>query len=364
MQLYISNKENLYKILFFKKMMADNFTEMIHFLEDVAKVNQAITLPFLHKKTGLKILDKGQDHGMIVTQADKKVSQYLLDGGIESIPGIREVYSGSFSEEDDSIERVNSLTIYQIDPIDGTGDMVDSYKSSRVVSPTTLVSKLERKNISENFVPVSGLIFDVLNGFGLVSDGNENGLYKIEGDKIKEIIYEKKEHPWKDGDTIKINRRVSYPQLTFDGPFMDYLQSQFKIERVNVGGAGTFAMQFFRNYIEPKEFVKGFSDLETVTLMFNAQPDWKTWDTDPTEVVANALGLPERTDIYGKELKTNASTQKLSNMHHKYGYVLSHDKNLRTELTNLAEEFTRKNPNCLLTKKDYSYKDAIVSLVQ
>ncbi len=349
--------------------MSDNFTEMVHFLENVAKVNIAATLPYLEKKTGLTILDKGQDHGMIVTEADKNVSKYLLDGGIQGIPGIREKYPGSFSEEDDSSNRSNSLIIFQIDPIDGTGDMTDTYKSSKVISPSTLVSKLERKSTSEKFTPVSGLIFDVLNGFGLISDGKNIGLYKIEDDKIKEIEYERTEHPWKDEDTIKINRRVCYPQLTFDGPFMDYIKSrglnvERNVERVNVGGAGTFALQFFRNYIQPKRFVKGFSDLEIVTLMFNAQPDWKTWDTDPSEIIANNLTLPIRTDIYGAFLKANASAEKLSGMHHTKGYVLSPDNNLRIELTTLAEEFQLKNPNCPLTKKDYDYKKEILALVQ
>lgn len=346
--------------------MTDNFTEMIHFLENVALINRTATLTYLEKKTGLKIISKGEDHGMIVTEVDRKVSQYLLDGEMEmaGIKGIRQNYPGSFSEEDDSSERLNSLTIFQIDPIDGTGDMVDTYQSSKVVSPTTLVSKLERKSTSENFVPVSGLIFDVLNGFGLISDGNQIGLYKIENEKVKEIKYEKTEHPWKEEDLIKINRRVSYPQLSFDGPFMDYINDEFKIKRVNVGGAGTFAFQFLRNYIEPKEYVKGFSDLETITLMFNAQPDWKTWDTDPTEVIANAFGLPKRTNIYGEELTANASKEKLSDMYHTKGYVLSSDEDLRIELTSLAKEFTRKNPNCVLTKKDYNYKDEILKITK
>ena len=83
---------------------------------------------------------------MIVTEADKKVSQYLLDGGIQGIAGVRKQYPGSFSEEDDSPERLQVAEIYQIDPIDGTGDMVDTYKSSNVKGPTTLVSKLIRES--------------------------------------------------------------------------------------------------------------------------------------------------------------------------------------------------------------------------
>ena len=185
--------------------MSDNFTEMISFLENVAKVNRVVTLPSLEKKTGLKIIDKGQDHGMIVTEADKNISLYLLDGGIEGIQGIRQKYPGSFSEEDDSPERLNALSIFQIDPIDGIRDMTDTYKSSKVVGPTTLVSKLERKAIQDSFIPVSGLIFDILNGIALISDSKNIGLYKVKDNSIKEIAYEKTEHPWKEGDAIKIN---------------------------------------------------------------------------------------------------------------------------------------------------------------
>jgi len=344
--------------------MTDNYAEMIHMLESVAKVNQVVTLPYLEKKTGLQIIEKGQDHGMIVTEADRKVSQYLLEGGIENIPGIRTQYPGSFSEEDDTPERLQSTEIYQIDPLDGTGDMVDTYQGSRVVCPTTLVSKLERTSTDQNFTPVSGLIFEVLNQFALVSDGDRIGLYQFQDGKVKEIDYELTEHPFKIfSEPIKINRRPSYPQLTFDGPFIDYLKSQgLNIEQTNMGGAGTFALQFFRNYIQPKQEIKGFSELEPLTIGFNAQPDWKTWDTDATEVIANALNLPQRTDIYGNDLTANASRDTLQQMHHTRGYILSPNTTLANIFTKLTREFSIKNPNCPLTKKDYDYKNVILSL--
>ena len=37
-------------------MSQDNYTEMVHFLENVAKVNRAVTLPYLEKKTRLTTL--------------------------------------------------------------------------------------------------------------------------------------------------------------------------------------------------------------------------------------------------------------------------------------------------------------------
>lgn len=335
--------------------MLDNYTEMVHILENVAKVNMAVTLPFIQKKTGLQVVSHGADHGMIVTEADLNVSKSLLGP-------LRENYPGSFSEEDDSAQRLKSTEIYQVDPIDGTGDFVDTYQSSKVTGPTTLVSRLKRKSLTDKFVPVAGLIFDAVHEIALVSDGTEVGLYKVRADgKIEEVKFEGTEP--KKGDKVKINRRVSYPQLTFDGPFMDYLKAQgINVQRVNVGGAGIFALQVFRNYIQPKQSVPGFSDLEALTIGFNAQPDWKTWDTDPTEVIANALGLPKRTDIYGCLLTANAANEKLSDMHHKTGYILSTSAQLRGEVVRLAGKFQERNPDCSLLKKDYDYKNAIVAL--
>ena len=121
-------------------------------------------------------------------------------------------------------------------------------------------------------------------------------------------------------------------------------------------------MQFFRNYIQPKKEVRGFSELETSTIGFNAQPDWKTWDTDPTEVIANAMNLPERTNIYSCSLSANASAHNLQQMHHTSGYVLSPYNHLRDTLTQAAKDFESRNPDCPLLKKDYDYKNVIVSL--
>jgi hypothetical protein len=72
--------------------------------------------------------------------------------------------------------------------------------------------------------------------------------------------------------------------------------------------------------------------------------------------------LPERTNIYGEHLTANASKTNLSDMHHKQGYVLSPEENLGKGLIYLAKEFTRKNPNCPLTKKDYNYKEEILKM--
>ncbi len=345
--------------------MADNYTEMVHVLEDVARVNRAVTRPFIENKTGLKVVDEGEDHGMIVTEADKKVSLYLLDGGIEGIQGLRESYPGSFSEEDDSSKRLKGKTIYQVDPLDGTGDFKDTYESNNIIGPTTLVSKLQRNSLESKFSPVSGMIFDTLNEIALISDGKDIGLYKVDKDgKIKDIKYDVKEFNPPLDDKLMVNRRVCYPQLTFDGPFMDFLSKNgLNIERTIVGGAGTLGLQLFRNYIEPKEFVKGFSDLESISVLFNAQPDWKTWDTNPTDVIANALGLPKRTDIYGGKLTENAANKELQDMHHTKGYVLSPNKELHNYFTEAAKEFQERNPDVSLLKKNYDYTKEIFNLI-
>jgi hypothetical protein len=166
--------------------------------------------------------------------------------------------------------------------------MVDSYKGKKITGPTTLISKLGRNGLHDYFSPKAGLIFDIVHEIGLISDGVNVGLYKInvEG-KVEDVKYELTRPTWKYGDKVRINRRISYPQLTYDGAFMDYLRSnKIDVEIVPVGGAGIFAMQVFRNYIQPtSDNGKDFADLEKIDIGFNAQPDWKTWDTNPTDVL-------------------------------------------------------------------------------
>lgn len=344
--------------------MTSNFDEMLEILEQVTKINRRITRPFIRKKTGLKIVEKGEDHGMVVTEADLNVSKFLLNGGLD-YRGFRKRYPGSFSEENDSANRIKALSILQLDPIDGTGDFVDTYKLKKVTPPTTLVSKLTRNSLQEPFKSVAGFIFDIENEFAILSDGNNIILYKIdENGKLREKKYEKTEPENIERATeIKINRRVSYPQLTFDGPFMRYLSNKgLNIKQIPVGGAGIFALQIFRNYITPFDHIKGFSDLEKLTIGFNTQPDWKTWDTDPIEVIANTLGLPRRTDIYGSGLTANAEAKTLREMYHTTGYVISTSRSLQDLVVTSALEFERRNSDCPLITKDYSYKEAIASL--
>lgn len=331
----------------------DNFTEMVYMLENVARVNRVVTVPYIRNKTGLDIVDKGADFGQVVTVADKKVSQYLLDGGIEGVVGVRQTYSGSFSEEDDTPNRLTALKIDQIDPIDGTGDMLKTYQTDNVVSPTTLVSKLERASADVPFKPTAGMIFDILHEFAIISDGKNIGLYKVdEKGRVKDVSFELiSPREWKEVDAIKLNQRLAYSQTNFDTHFMDYMRAEgLTIEQVPIGGAGIAALQVFRNYIQPKQCLQGFSDRQTIDILFNAQPDWKTWDTDPSRVIAGALGLSLNKDIYGNNLSQNASNPTLNDMVHTTGCVMSADQGLQTLLTYHAKQFEAQSGKNLLMK--------------
>jgi hypothetical protein len=332
------------------------FDEMIKTAENVALVNRAVVLPFIQKKYGLQVVDQGSDYGQIVTIADQKVSQYLLNGGIKGIVGQRRRLEGSFSEEDDTPLRLHALELDQDDPIDGTGDLVKTYQTENVMGSTTLVSRLIRQSPTERFTPAAGLIFDNITETVLVSDGHDIGLFKVNEDgKLREAKYERMQpEEWRIGRPIRINRREAYPQHNYDEfRMLVSIPANAHVEPVPVGGAGRIAMQFFRNYIQPTDkWGADFAKLEPIDICFNAQPDWKTWDTDPTEVIANALGLPPRTDIYGDPLTANAANRSLKDMVHTTGYVLASDRVLRNFLTSHAVMY-EAGTGRKLTEKNY-----------
>lgn len=350
-------------------MSSHDFEEMVEVLKDVVKVNRAVTRPYLEKKTGLKVVSKGRDFGEIVTEADIGISDALLNGhGVKGITGFRQRYLGSFSEEQDyPLERQSALILLQLDPMDGTGDFKKTYQTENVMPPTTLVSKLVRNNVQNSFRPVAGIIFDIVNEVALVSDGSEIGLFAVSTDGIPHsITFRRLEESitwsamWHDGDTIFINQRTAYPQNNFDREFINFLQTYWPVHRivvkqVPVGGAGIIALQLFRNVIQPVKFsdIPSFANLRTINICFNAQPDWKTWDTNPTDVIADALGLPPRTTIYGDPITPNAAAPSLKEMHHTNGYVLSTDVRLQAMLCERARAFQEKYPNKPLTEKNY-----------
>ena len=331
--------------------MKNDYKEMVEWtLPQVVRINRAITKPVIKKRTGLKIVSEGESFGAIVTNVDIGASQALLEGNIPGVAGLRSLYPGSFSEEQDSPERITACNIYEVDPLDGTGDFKKTYDASVIMPPTTLVTKLKRKDSGEPYTPVVSLIFETVHEYGLVSDGTRIGFFTVtpEGE-----IYEvpcrliKYDRPFDLSLPIFINRRPAYPQQCFDTKFVPYLREHFRLDirQVSVGGAGMQALHLFRNYIEPsQQDCPAFHKLKPLTISFNAQPDWKTWDTDPADVIAKAIGLPERTTIFGEKIsdhaskkKENAAATNLKDMWHPKGCVLSTDGYLQQLICQIAK---------------------------
>jgi hypothetical protein len=334
--------------------MAD-FDEIISLLEQIARVNAAVTLPVLQKKTGMTVVSAGTDFGQLQTNIDLGISGNLLNGGL-GYAGFRQRHPGSFSEEDDDATvRLSATTVLQVDPMDGTGDFKKTYSTGAPIGPTTLVSKLVREDTSQPFRPVAGIIFDIIDGIALISDGSRLGLYCIKDGKVRDVKFELAEPQTRSDGLVAINRRYSYGQTTFDGPFMNFLYDRgIFVQQVAVGGAGTQAMHVLRNYVQPTGAgAEGFARRTPISILFNAQPDWKTWDTDPNEPFAEVLGLAGRTDIYGEALKANAANPTLKDMHHTAGYVLSTSSQLRDSLTAAAIEWRKLHPDKPLTEKNY-----------
>ena len=307
----------------------EHFTEMVKWvLPQVIAVNRVVTRPVIEKKTGLKVLSSGEDFGQIVTNVDIGVSNALLNGGISGVEGLRSRYPGSFSEEQDSPVRRSSLVIYEVDPIDGTGDFQKTYNTSSVMSPTTLVTKLVRESVDEPFRPVAGMIFEIVNQYAIIGDGTSTGLFVAGKDGVVQIPIQKISQS---GVKIplRINRRFSYPQDVYDNEFPKFLEQYgCDIQQVAVGGAGMQALQFFRGVFEPADSgAEAFSGLEKIDIVFNCQPDWKTWDTDPATVIARAWGckLYDNIEDNAEITPPNAAAEKMSDMWHRYGCRLGEE---------------------------------------
>jgi hypothetical protein len=355
---------------------------MVEVLGSVARVNRAVTRPFIEKKTGLKIVSEGKNFGEIVTVADVGISEALLDGSPKlGVSGLRSRYPGSFSEEQDSPERTTSLAIYEVDPLDGTGDFKKTYGSRNVIPPTTLVTKLERKNVNDPFVPVAGLIFEIVHEYVLVSDGEEVGFFAMTEDgNVERIPFNFAfGEAWWTGDSetgampVRLNRRESYFQYNFDLAFARFLPYDgSRVTQVRVGGAGMQALHVFRNYVVPVKPVLGqpawsavtaFLNLNPIDISFNCQPDWKTWDTDPAIPIATAIAKEHRRaehgsdfckepffagDIYGNPLTANAAAPTTKDMWHRTGTVLTTSDQLSWALCSQAKRFERETKRRLL----------------
>lgn len=315
---------------------------------NLVKIGQLIARPVIEKRTGLKVISEGANLGEIVTDLDIGISRAILDGVPDhNIFGLRHYYSGSFSEEDDSSKRRTALEIYQIDPLDGTGDFKKTHGSDSVMPPTLLITKLKRESANLPFQAIGAIIYDLVNEYGILSDGSQIQMFEARTDHylFSEMSWSRTQiWPWHSPKQIfAVGLRESYPQDVRDGKFIEFLRDKgFRPELVKTGGAGMQALQFFRNFMQPTGHTPGaiaFGNLKPLDIIFNAQPDWKTWDVDPINVVARALGVGFPTDIFGRSLEANAVAVTMRDMWHRQGCVFTASIGLSGELEKAANEF-------------------------
>ncbi len=309
----------------------------------VARVVAAVILPAMRKKTGIKLVTAGANFGEVVTEVDVSASHALLYGGIPGVEGLAGRYPGSFTEEQDSPDRRMATEIYMVDPLDGSGDLAKSVRTDQVISPTVLITKLCRESPNEPFLPVAGMIYHVLGQFALISEGRqvcfateEEGSVRIMG--VRPIRDRQK-------GQIRYNRRIYYPQSLFDERFTELLY-ELGIDAVQVptGGAGLQALQVFRSLVEPVGKLEAFTALEPMNISFNCQPDWKVWDTAPTQAIARALdqtggNVRLEVDIFGEQLTANAAAVSPKEMWHRAGTVFTASREIESKLVGAALRF-------------------------
>lgn len=323
---------------------------------------------------GVRIVSAGRDLGEIVTDMDFDASKLLLDGDGRRFSGLRSIHPGSFSEEQDSPVRRQAHALYEVDPCDGTGDAVatkDVYPD-KVMSPTVLVTFLERNWDYEPFRPVVGLIYHVLGEFAVIGGEGKVFVGYADGDRnFMEVSHRvNMGTAWHDLRPLRIGRRTAYPQHAAHESFLPFLEEQCEsnyslwpwcsVSVVPVGGAGLQALQLLRSVIslDDRNAIPAWEALEPIDIIWNTQPDWKTWDTDPIEAIARALGFPLRPTSIGGQLvwDTNASAATLSDMHHKSGWVLAANPIVQQSVLITAADWGSGGRGCLLEdllKKDY-----------
>ena len=194
----------------------------------------------------------------------------------------------------------------------------------------------------------------------MVFFGDKDRLSLFKTDKntgeVIDVKFRITDEPWRKGDVANLAWRRCYPQDNAHMEFPNFLASQgFKIRQVSAGGAGLQSLQLLRRFVElenPKDLPE-FHHLEPIDVLFNTQPDWKTWDVDPSTILMRKLwcaGQP--TDIYGGPLQANAAGSELSDMHHTKGILMANNMALATTLARGAREFEEKT-GLSLTEKDY-----------
>lgn len=326
---------------------------------------------------GITVVSQGRDLGEIVTDMDLDASRLLLEGDGLRFPGLRSTHPGSFSEEQDSPMRREARTLYEVDPCDGTGDAVKTKDAEpdKVMSPTVLVTFLARNWAYEPFRPVAGMIYHVLGEFAVIGgEGQVFVGYAHEDRTFMEVPHRvNMGTAWHDLRPLRIGRRAAYPQKVAHESFLPFLCEWYEERRmgpspwpwvevveVPVGGAGLQALQLLRSVItlDDRGAIPAWHNLEPIDIIWNTQPDWKTWDTDPIEAIAEALGFPLRPTDVGGQLtwNTNASAALLSDMHHRNGWVLAANPIVQQGVLITAAEWGSGGRGHLLgdlLKKDY-----------
>ncbi len=334
-------------------------------IPNVVRVNREVTLPILAKKTGLRVISNADDETMVATDVDIGITSALLEG-LPGMEGLSTLYPGSFSEELDSPMRGSSKIVAELDPCDGTGDLKRTALSKNIIPSTLLLALLKRHAIGYAFDVVGGIIYNEVHEYGIASDGQETVLFSGKDGKVKEIPFEITSPPvWGLCDEpLILTRRVNYPQLVYDGPFIKYLKKcGVNVKIINTGGAGMFALHLFRNFINPTgPGVEEFEKLPKISASFNCMPTWKTWDTDAAQIIGKALGLPQMTDLFGRKLTANACNEKLDDMWHTQGTLMARDSHLQQTLIGVASSFMERNPDCPLIDMDDKYRDAILEM--
>ena len=150
------------------------------------------------------------------------------------------------------------------------------------------------------------------------------------------------------------------------------------LKPIATGGAGRQIMQFLRNFMEPIDPAgDAFKKLEPLSVIFNVQPDWKTWDVDPLLAIAPSQ-MP--VTYTGESLREwNAANRRMTlpkladprdlspwddaekTMQLNQGFVVAINPSLQNYMTQLARDFEFYNPSCPLRSTDYEYKKAIMA---
>lgn len=240
--------------------------------EDMGRFAAAIHNEVFRKGYDHEIVSQPGHISSIVTNKDTGISDYFLNTGLPGFPAYRSRagWEASFSEEDDPKLPAGyplrcainyNGTFAQIDPIDGTGDLVKNVRETGKPTGASILG-----SIIQGCTPVAGMIYLFPEQKMLLGTPDTGPrLYYVDGDKlVEEHFTRKRKLPT---GRVRINRRPAYPLPHLDD-FFNYLQEQDRrqVEIVDLGGAGDALAHLI---------------LGDIDFVFTGHGNWKTWDTDP-----------------------------------------------------------------------------------